>query len=111
VPAPSSKRARSSMLWCWSTDYVSTCPRWARVRQSNVLQYVNCLKSLGNLSREGNVGVVLCNSVWVLPQYVVYVGHCLNDAVGVQFVSACNADVVLVPARGERERGRERERE
>ena len=89
------------MLWCWSTDYVSTCPRWARVRQSNVLQYVNCLKSLGNLSREGNVGVVLCNSVWGLPQCVVYVGHGLNDAVGAQFASMGSADVVLVRANGD----------
>jgi hypothetical protein len=68
---------------------------------SNVLQYANCLKSLCNLSREGNVGVVLCNSVWGLPQCVVYVGHGLNDAVGAQFASMGSADVVLVRANGD----------
>ena len=68
---------------------------------SNVLQYANCLKSLCNLSREGNVGVVLCNSVWALPQCLVYVGHGLNDAVGAQFASMGSADVVLVRENGD----------
>ena len=66
-----------------------------------MLQWVNAVETLGTLSRQGNVAVVLANVVWALPQGNVYVGHAINDAAGAKLASAGSADVVLVRANGE----------
>ncbi len=68
---------------------------------SQMLQWVNAVETMGTLSRQGNVAVVLANGVWALPQGNVYVGHALNDATGAKLASAGSADVVLVRANGE----------
>jgi hypothetical protein len=53
-----------------------------------MLQWVNAVETLGTLSRQGNVAVVLANVVWALPQGNVYVGHAINDAAGAKLASA-----------------------
>ena len=73
-----------------------------RLYGSQMMQWVNAVETLGTLSRQGNVAVVLANGVWALPQGNVYVGHSLNDATArAKLASAGSADVVLVRANGE----------
>ena len=77
-------------------------PAPAACTASQMLQWVNAVETLGTLSRQGNVAVVLANGVWALPQGNVYVGHSLNDATArAKLASAGSADVVLVRANGE----------
>jgi hypothetical protein len=76
-------------------------PAQAARTASQMMQWVNAVETLGTLSRQGNVAVVLGNCVWALPQDDVYVGHALNDAAGAKLASVGSADVVLVRANGE----------